>query len=83
MPEQEDTYIEVEIGQEWTIPDAMTYSKAHWTPFAGMRAFGCVRRVVLRGETAYIDGKVSLENMSTSTKTNIKHKRGYGRRDRN
>ena len=36
----------------------MAYSKAQWTPFAGMKVFGCVRRVVLRGETAVIDGKV-------------------------
>ena len=50
--------MEVEIGEEWTIPSAMTYSKAQWTPFAGMKVTGCVRRVVLRGETAVIDGKV-------------------------
>lgn len=50
--------MEVEIGEEWTIPSAMTYSKAQWTPFAGMKVNGCVRRVVLRGETAVIDGKV-------------------------
>ncbi|XP_078362371.1 multifunctional protein CAD-like isoform X2 [Oculina patagonica] len=58
LPEQKDTYVEVEIGEEWTIPSAMTYSKAQWTPFAGMKVNGCVRRVVLRGETAVIDGKV-------------------------
>ena len=60
MPEQEETYIEVEIGEEWIIPNAMLYSKAQWTPFAGMKSYGCVRRVVLRGETAFIDGKVSF-----------------------
>lgn len=58
LPEQKDTYVEVEIGEEWTIPSAMTYSKAQWTPFAGMKVNGCVRRVVLRGETVVIDGKV-------------------------
>ena len=51
--------MEVEIGEEWTIPAAMTYSKAQWTPFAGMKVNGCVRRVVVRGETVVIDGKVS------------------------
>ena len=60
LPEQKDTYVEVEIGEEWTIPSAMTYSKAQWTPFTGMKVNGCVRRVVLRGETAVIDGKVHL-----------------------
>ena len=60
LPEQKDTYVEVEIGEEWTIPSAMTYSKAKWTPFAGMKVNGCVRRVVLRGETVVIDGKVCV-----------------------
>ena len=58
LPEQKDTYVEVEIGEEWSIPSAMTYSKAKWTPFAGMKVNGCVRRVVMRGETVVIDGKV-------------------------
>ncbi|KAK3710158.1 hypothetical protein QZH41_010558 [Actinostola sp. cb2023] len=58
LPEQKDTYIEVEIGNEWTIPEAMTYSKSRWTPFAGMKVNGMVRRVVIRGQIACIDGKV-------------------------
>ena len=37
LPEQPDTYIEVDMDQEWTIPEKMTYSKAGWTPFAGMK----------------------------------------------
>ncbi|XP_048582392.1 CAD protein isoform X2 [Nematostella vectensis] len=61
LPEQKDTYVDVEIGSEWTIPKAMAYSRAQWTPFAGMKVFGSVRRVVLRGETACIDGQVLLK----------------------
>ena len=67
LPEQPDTYIEVDMDQEWVIPDAMTFSKAKWTPFAGTKVKGVVRRVVLRGEVAYIDGEVRRHNMSTST----------------
>ncbi|PVD23792.1 hypothetical protein C0Q70_17066 [Pomacea canaliculata] len=58
LPEQPDTYVEVDIETTWTIPDAMTYTKSHWTPFAGHQVTGMVRRVVLRGETAFIDGQV-------------------------
>lgn len=61
LPEQRDTYIEVEIGREWSIPKAMNYSKSNWTPFSGMKVYGCVQRVVLRGKTAFIDGKVLTE----------------------
>jgi len=53
-----DTYIEVDMSKSWVIPDAPKFSKAQWTPFAGRNVTGCVTRVILRGELAYIDGKV-------------------------
>ncbi|NXG73715.1 PYR1 protein, partial [Baryphthengus martii] len=58
LPIQEDTYVEVDLEHEWIIPSAMAFSKARWTPFEGMKVKGTVRRVVLRGEVAYIDGQV-------------------------
>uniref|UniRef100_UPI000EF55C47 CAD protein n=2 Tax=Homo sapiens TaxID=9606 RepID=UPI000EF55C47 len=58
LPPQEDTYVEVDLEHEWTIPSHMPFSKAHWTPFEGQKVKGTVRRVVLRGEVAYIDGQV-------------------------
>ncbi|NXG47218.1 PYR1 protein, partial [Psilopogon haemacephalus] len=58
LPAQEDTYVEVDLEHEWIIPSAMAFSKACWTPFEGMKVKGTVRRVVLRGEVAYIDGQV-------------------------
>ena len=59
LPDQDNTYIEVDMDEEWTIPDETRYCRSKWTPFAGRRVRGCVRKVVLRGEVAYIDGKVS------------------------
>ncbi|XP_030768369.1 CAD protein-like [Sitophilus oryzae] len=61
LPEQFNTYIEVDMDEEWVIPDAMPYSKARWTPFAGRKIKGAVHRVVLRGEVAYVDGQVLLQ----------------------
>uniref|UniRef100_A0A182P0V5 aspartate carbamoyltransferase n=1 Tax=Anopheles epiroticus TaxID=199890 RepID=A0A182P0V5_9DIPT len=58
LPEQPNTYVEIDLSEEWIIPDRPQHSKAHWTPFSGMRVKGCVHRVVLRGETAYVDGLV-------------------------
>ena len=46
------------MDEEWTIPTALSHSKSKWTPFAGMTVTGVVKRVVVRGEIAYIDGKV-------------------------
>ncbi|KAG7280374.1 hypothetical protein CRUP_022202 [Coryphaenoides rupestris] len=58
LPAQENTYVEVDLEQEWVIPRAMQFTKSKWTPFQGMKVRGKVRRVVLRGEVAYIDGQV-------------------------
>ncbi|XP_030626460.1 multifunctional protein CAD isoform X2 [Chanos chanos] len=58
LPPQENTYVEVDLEQEWVIPKHMQFTKSKWTPFEGMKVKGKVRRVVLRGEVAYIDGQV-------------------------
>ncbi|KAM6965094.1 multifunctional protein CAD [Aplochiton taeniatus] len=58
LPAQPNTYVEVDLEQEWVIPAAMQFTKSKWTPFQGMKVKGKVRRVVLRGEVAYIDGQV-------------------------
>ncbi|NWX42508.1 PYR1 protein, partial [Steatornis caripensis] len=58
LPAQEDTYVEVDLEHEWIVPSRTAFSKARWTPFEGMKVKGTVRRVVLRGEVAYIDGQV-------------------------
>ena len=56
---QQETHIEVDLDEEWVIPSAPQHSKAQWTPFAGFKIKGCVKRVVLRGETVFVDGKVT------------------------
>lgn len=58
LPDQHDTYIEVDMDKEWVVPSETTFSKARWTPFTGRPLKGCVHRVVLRGEVAYVDGQV-------------------------
>jgi carbamoyl-phosphate synthase / aspartate carbamoyltransferase / dihydroorotase len=61
LPDQHNTYIEVDMDQEWVIPKELSHSKARWTPFAGMKVKGCVSRVVLRGEVAFVDGEVLVD----------------------
>jgi carbamoyl-phosphate synthase/aspartate carbamoyltransferase/dihydroorotase len=56
--DQKDTYIEVDIDHKWTIPESPKFSKAQWTPFAGMEVTGMVRRVVIRDKVVYVDGNI-------------------------
>lgn len=48
----------------YTIPKQPKQSKCKWTPFAGRQVCGAVRRVVIRGEIAFIDGEVSIHPLS-------------------
>ena len=58
LPEQPDTWIEVDPDEEYTINAANQFSKCGWTPFEGCRVRGRLKKVVLRGKTAYEDGRI-------------------------
>jgi dihydroorotase len=53
----ETTHIEVDM-KEYEIKNQDLLTKAGWSPFAGRRVIGRVKRVTLRGETVYQDGRV-------------------------
>lgn len=57
LPDQPNTYVEIDLTQRYQIPAEPQMSKAKWTPFAGRECVGAVKRVVLRGETVYISDK--------------------------
>ena len=58
LPDQLDTWIEVDPDAENEIRAADTFTRCAWTPFEGRRVRGRVQRVVLRGQVAFEDGKV-------------------------
>jgi dihydroorotase-like cyclic amidohydrolase len=58
LPEQTETWIEVDTDAAWQVHGADLYTRAQWTPFEGWTLRGRVRRVVLNGKDAYQDGAV-------------------------
>lgn len=58
IPKQSDTYVEVDLAQEWTISDEGLFTKCGWTPFEGLRVKGKVIRTVIRGKTVFENGKI-------------------------
>ncbi len=58
LPEPSDTWVEIDPEARYEIQAAEMHSRCGWTPFEGWRVRGRVRRVVLRGQVAYEDGKV-------------------------
>lgn len=58
VPIQDESYCEVDLDAVYEIRAADHFSRCGWTPFEGRRVRGRVLRTVLRGQTAYKDGKV-------------------------
>ena len=61
LPEQPETWIEVDEDAGYEIRAADQFTRCGWTPFEGWKVKGRVRRVVLRGQEAFKDGKVLAE----------------------
>lgn len=58
LPEQPDTWIEIDPDASWEIQAKNLHSRCAWTPFEGWRVKGRVERVVLRGVEAYKDSRI-------------------------
>ena len=61
LPEQAETFVEIDENAEYEIHAADMFSRCGWTPFEGWKVKGRVTRVVLRGREAFKDGKVLAE----------------------
>jgi carbamoyl-phosphate synthase/aspartate carbamoyltransferase/dihydroorotase len=58
LPAQPDTWIEIAPEEVWEIRALDLYTRCGWTPFEGWKVNGRLRRVLLRGEEAYREGKI-------------------------
>jgi carbamoyl-phosphate synthase/aspartate carbamoyltransferase/dihydroorotase len=58
LPDQPETWVEVDENAEYEIKAAEQFTRCGWTPFEGWKVKGKVRKVVLRGKTAFEDGKI-------------------------
>jgi len=61
LPQQPETWIEVDEGAEYEIRASEQFTRCGWTPFEGWKVKGKVMKVVLRGKTAFEDGKILVE----------------------
>jgi dihydroorotase-like cyclic amidohydrolase len=61
IPEQPETWVEVDEQVEYEIHAADQFTHCGWTPFEGWKVKGKVTKVVLRGKTAFQDEKFFVE----------------------
>jgi carbamoyl-phosphate synthase/aspartate carbamoyltransferase/dihydroorotase len=58
LPEQPDTWIEVDTEETWVVRGSEMQSRSGWSPFEGRELRSRVKRVMLRGNLAYENGVV-------------------------
>jgi dihydroorotase-like cyclic amidohydrolase len=58
LPEQGETWLEVDEKSKYEIRAADQFTRCGWTPFEGWKVKGRIRRVLLRGQEAFRDGTV-------------------------
>ncbi|HEY85593.1 MAG TPA: amidohydrolase family protein [Chloroflexi bacterium] len=58
LPEQLETWVEIDPQSEYEIRGDESHTRCAWTPFEGWKVRGRVRRVMLRGQEVYRDGKI-------------------------
>ena len=58
LPEQPDTWVEIDPAETWTFSASNTFTRCGWTPYEGYKMTGRVKSVTLRGEVVYKDGNI-------------------------
>jgi carbamoyl-phosphate synthase / aspartate carbamoyltransferase / dihydroorotase len=61
LPVQPETWVEVDENAEYEIKAENQFTRCGWTPFEGWKVRGRVRKVLLRGKTAFEAGKILVE----------------------
>ena len=61
LPQQTDTWIEIDPSVRYTIRSENLHTKCGWTPFESMPVQGKVLRTVLRSRTAFYDGQIQVQ----------------------
>jgi carbamoyl-phosphate synthase / aspartate carbamoyltransferase / dihydroorotase len=58
IPEQPETWMEIDPNENWEICATNTYTRCGWTPFEGRKVIGKLQRLVLRGKVVFQNGQV-------------------------
>lgn len=61
LPEQPDTWVEVDLQARYTLSGRELHTRCGWTPFEGRPVQGRVRQVVLRGRPVMKEGQIRAE----------------------
>ncbi len=57
LPEQQETWVEVDEHSSYAFPDHPLYTKCGWSPFDGYRMTGRITKVFFKGREVFRDGR--------------------------
>jgi dihydroorotase len=81
LPSQPDTWIEIDPDARHTINRESLCTKCGWSPFEGMGVQGQVRRVIIRRQTAFEDGRIKVRPGFGRVVIPAEHKTSGAQRD--
>lgn len=58
LPEQPDTFVDIDLQSRWNFTAANTFTRCGWSPFEGYPMTGRVLSVTLRGEVVCREGEI-------------------------
>lgn len=61
IEQYENTYVEVDLDEKYTIINENLKTKCGWSPFNGWEVYGKVKRVFIRGTKVFENGKILVK----------------------
>lgn len=61
LPDQPETFVDVDEKEEWIIKNEDLFTKCRWSPFDGWKVKGRVKKVTIRGTKVFEDDKILAE----------------------
>ena len=59
--QDKNTYVELDPEEEYKIGNKRLFTKCGWSPYHGWKVYGKVKKVILRGEKVFEEGKVLIK----------------------
>ena len=61
LPKDDSTFIEVDLEEEYKIDNHQLFTKCRWSPFNGWPVKGKVKKVYLKGQKAFENGRIMID----------------------
>jgi dihydroorotase (multifunctional complex type) len=64
IPTDQDTVIEIDENEQWTLDQKNLFTKCKWSPFNNWKMIGKVKKTIIRGNIVFENGKILAKTSS-------------------